>query len=310
MFLVLGKGTTMALQFKDLTIESRTELEPFFDLREIKSCEYNFNVMFIWAKVNGIKYAVSEHFAVLSEVMNGRFITLMPLCEEKYFSEATEAVLEYYQLNNLKFSMYVADKVFADFVEEQYPNRFDVVSDRDFCDYIYDGDKLRTLIGNKYSKKRNHLNAFYGEYEGRYHYRKLTQEDKTLVCQYLRRWVKNKDEVSEALDDELEAICRVIDHLDRLDIKCGGIFVDDQLEAFSIGTLINKGKEAVIHVEKANEIIRGMYPLINTVFLNNEFPEVEWVNREEDLGIEGLRKAKLSYNPIEVLEKYTFFEKE
>ncbi|MBC7960348.1 MAG: DUF2156 domain-containing protein, partial [Vallitaleaceae bacterium] len=78
----------------------------------------------------------------------------------------------------------------------------------------------------------------------------------------------------------------------------------------SIGSLINKGKEAVIHIEKANEVIRGMYPLINQVFMQNEFPEVELVNREEDLGIEGLRKSKLSYNPVEVLEKYTFFQKE
>lgn len=300
----------MALQFKDLTIDSRAELEPFFDLREIKSCEYNFNVMYIWAKVNGIKYAVTEHFAILSEVMDGRFITLMPLCQEAYFGEALEAVLEYYKINGLKFSMYVTDTVFSDFVEKNYTNRFDRVIDRDFCDYIYDGEKLRTLVGNKYSKKRNHLNAFYAEYEGRYFYRAITKEDKVIVCQYLRRWIKNKDEITESLDAELDAICRVIDHLDRLDIKCGGIFVDDQLEAFSIGSLINKGKEAIIHVEKANENIRGMYPLINTVFLNNEFPTVEWVNREEDLGIEGLRKAKLSYNPIEVLEKVTFFEKE
>ncbi len=300
----------MVLQFKDLTIDSRAELEPFFDLREIKSCEYNFNVMFIWAKVNRIQYAVTGNYAILSEVMNDRFITLMPLCQEQYFKEATEGLIEYYRTNNLKLSIYVADQIFAHFMDENYPDRFDVVSDRDFCDYIYDGDKLRTLIGNKYSKKRNHLNAFYAEYEGRYAYRKLTQDDKSLVCSFLRSWVKNKEDVSEALDEELEAICRVIDHLGQLDIKCGGIFVDGQLEAFSVGSVINKGREAVIHVEKANESIRGMYPLINTVFLKEEFPEVEWVNREEDLGLEGLRKAKLSYNPIEVLEKYTFFEKE
>lgn len=300
----------MALQFKDLTIDSREELAPFFDLREIKSCEYNFNVMFIWAKANSIKYAITEHYAILSEVMDGRFITLMPLCEEVYFGEAIEDLIAYYGENALKLSIFVTDQVFVDFVEKHYPNRFDKVTNRDFSDYIYDGEKLRTLIGNKYSKKRNHLNAFYGEYEGRYMYRTISKEDKTIVCQFLRRWKKNKDEVTEALDVELEAICRVIDHLDQLNIKCGGIFVDDQLEAFSIGSLVNKGKEAIIHVEKANEDIRGMYPLINQVFLNKEFPEVEWVNREEDLGIEGLRKAKLSYNPIEVLEKYTFFDKE
>lgn len=299
----------MTLQFKDLTIDSREELEPFFNVRETISCEYNFNVMFIWSKVNKTQYAITDHYAVLSEIYKGQFITLMPLCKEEYFKEAFEDILEYYKEHNLKFNTYVTDKKFANFINENYPDKYEMVIERDLCDYVYDAEKLRTLSGKKYSKKRNHLNAFFGEYEGRYIYRKLDKSDKGLMCDFITRWVEHKEEVTSDLDAELDAICKVIDNIDKLDIKCGGVFVDGQLEAFSIGSLINKGKEAVIHVEKANDNIRGMYPLINQIFLINEFPEVELVNREEDLGIEGLRKAKLSYHPIELLEKYTFFEK-
>lgn len=299
----------MALEFKELTLEVKEQLEPFFNARELLSCEYNFNVMYLWANHYQTQYALTEHFLVLSEIIDGNFITLMPMCKEEYFEEAFEAVREYFKEQNLTFRMYVADKFFKDFVIRKYGRTYDIVTNRDYFDYLYDGEKLRTLVGKKYSKKRNHLNAFYAEYEGRYYYRKLSKDDKKIVCNFLRKWKAVKGETTDTLDEELTAICKIIDHLDQLDIRAGAIFVDDQLEALSFGTLTNNGKEAVIHVEKANENIRGMYPLINQLFLINEFPDVEIVNREEDLGIEGLRKSKLSYVPIKILKKYSIIEK-
>ncbi|PKM93476.1 MAG: hypothetical protein CVU84_15960 [Firmicutes bacterium HGW-Firmicutes-1] len=300
----------MALEFKELTIDVKEKLEPYFKAREILSCEYNFNVMFLWAKYNQTQYAVTDNYLILSEVIEGKFITLMPLCKEEYFKEAFEDVLAYFQQEGIKFRMYVTDKLFKDFVKKNYGDKYDIIANRDYFDYLYDGEKLRTLVGKKYGKKRNHLNAFYSEYEGRYLYRKLVKEDKSDVCKYLRNWKIHKDEISDSLDEELSAICRIITNLEQLDVKAGGIFVDGKLEAISIGTLTNNGKEAVIHVEKANDEIRGMYPLINQLFLINEFPNVEIVNREEDLGIEGLRKSKLSYEPIKILKKYSIVEKE
>lgn len=299
----------MTLDFKELTLESRNEVEPYFKLREVISCEYNFNVMLLWAKHNQTHFAATEHFLILRQVIDGKFLTLMPMCKEEYFQEAFEATLDYFKVNDIQFRMYVTDKTFKDFVDKTYPERFDIIANRDYFDYIYDGEKLRTLTGKKYSKKRNHLNAFFAEYEGRYYYRPFTKEDKLEVCHFLRKWKKHKDEMTDALDEELSAICRIISNLGDLDIKAGGIFLDNQLEALSIGTLVNNGKEAVIHVEKANDSIRGMYPLINQLFLQNEFPNVEIVNREEDLGIEGLRKSKLSYEPIQILEKYSIVER-
>lgn len=77
----------------------------------------------------------------------------------------------------------------------------------------------------------------------------------------------------------------------------------------SIGSLINDDDEAVIHVEKANSNIRGLYPFINQTFLNEVFPNVSLVNREDDLGVEGLRKAKMSYGPLRLEHKYTITRK-
>ncbi len=299
----------MKLEFNELTLESRHEIEPFFKLRDIISCEYNFNVMYLWAKHNQTKYAFTDNFLILTEVIEDKLITLMPICKEEHFKEAFEAIYEYFQDINTEFRMYVADKTFKEFIIKEYGDRFEISTYRDYFDYLYDADKLRTLSGKKFNKKRNHLNAFIKEFEGRFIYKKLNKEDKEAVCKFLREWKYNKEAVTEALDEELQSICKIICNIDDLDIKAGAIVLDDKIQAISIGSLTNNGKVAVIHVEKANENIRGMYQVINQQFLLNEFPNVEIVNREEDLGIEGLRKSKLSYNPIEILEKYSIIDR-
>ncbi len=93
--------------------------------------------------------------------------------------------------------------------------------------------------------------------------------------------------------------------MDRL--KIAGIYIDGKLEAFTMGELLNNNM-ALIHIEKANPEIRGLYPYINQQFLVHEFPDVEFVNREEDIGIEGLRKAKLILPSMKFVEKYTVRE--
>ena len=111
------------------------------------------------------------------------------------------------------------------------------------------------------------------------------------------------------MDDESVGIKKIFNKYDYLKdrLKIAGIYVDGKLEAFTMGELINSNM-ALIHIEKANPNIRGLYPYINQQFILNEFENVEFVNREEDLGIPGLRKAKLSYHPVKFVEKYTVRE--
>ena len=127
----------------------------------------------------------------------------------------------------------------------------------------------------------------------------------------LKSWMKDKESQSadDGIDDEFVGIKKIFDNYDILseDVKVGGVYIDGKLEAFSIGEKLTDNM-VVVHIEKANAEIRGLYPYINQQFLVNEFSDVEFVNREEDLGIEGLRKAKLSYHPCRFVEKYTVVE--
>ena len=128
----------------------------------------------------------------------------------------------------------------------------------------------------------------------------------------MHEWTSNKEEndaVTDDMEEELIGIKKLFNNYSVIKdkLKIAGIFIDGKLEAFTMGEYINPNM-ALIHIEKANPSIRGLYPYINQQFLVNEFSDVEFVNREEDLGIEGLRKAKLSYHPVKFIEKYTVRE--
>ena len=171
---------------------------------------------------------------------------------------------------------------------------------------------MRTVKGRKLSNKRNHLNFFNREYEGRVERRLLTKEDFPECFELLRSWNETKSgdkEYEESIDDEFVGMKKLFDNYDKISdkLKIYGVFIDGKLEAFSMGEKINDNM-ALIHIEKANADIRGLYPYINKMFLVDVFPDVEWVNREEDMGVEGLRKAKMSYYPERFVEKYTVRE--
>ena len=125
------------------------------------------------------------------------------------------------------------------------------------------------------------------------------------IWKFLDQWREGKgQEVEGHLDYEVEGIHEILRNCSMLSVRMGGIYVDDRLEAFSIGSYNSKEKMAIIHIEKANPEMRGLYQMINQQFLIHEFPEAEIVNREDDMGLPGLRQAKMSYAPMDFARKY------
>ena len=164
---------------------------------------------------------------------------------------------------------------------------------------------MRKLSGKKLHKKKNRLNVFLRQYEGRFEYRTLGCDDKDDMWKFLDRWrIQKGEDQEEHLDYEVRGIHDILRNCCELNIHMGGIYVDGRLEAFSVGSYNKIEDMAVIHIEKANPEIPGLYQAINQMFLLNEFPNVQWVNREDDMGLEGLRKAKMSYNPADFARKY------
>ena len=149
------------------------------------------------------------------------------------------------------------------------------------------------------------------EYEGRFEYKPLCCCNTPEIISFIEEWNEKKASNDEynRVDYELMGIQSVLKNCELLKFQMGGVFIDGKLEAFSIGSYSQAEETAYIHVEKANYEIRGLYAFINQQFLIHAFPQALKVNREDDMGLEGLRKAKLSYQPINLVKKYNIIQK-
>ncbi len=299
------------IEFKNLDIESLERLQPFFDMTDYDACDYCFATMFMWRDTYKTKYHIEDDFAIVFGEYEGEIFSVLPLAAKENVKKAIDFAMDYFEEIESKVFLRGINKDIVDYVHNIYGDKFEYIEERDLFDYIYDAESLRTLAGRKNQKKRNHINYFLKEYEGRYESRLLDSGDFDDCMKLVKKWaIKKEDSDVEVDDGETIAIKKIFDNYDKLKdrVKVFGIYIDNKLQAFSIGERL-KQNMALIHIEKANPDIRGLYPYINQKFLVEEFSDVEFVNREEDLGIEGLRKAKLSYHPIKFAEKYTVREK-
>ncbi len=182
------------------------------------------------------------------------------------------------------------------------PDEYQIMEDRDNFDYVYLSEHLIKLPGKPFHKKKNHLNKFLKNYE--FEYRTLNEELVKSFMELQEDWCEIRDcEDSDDLSNENVAVYEALKNYGRLDFRGGAILIDSKVEAFSLGEQLNHDT-AVIHIEKANPEIPGLYVAINQHFCAGEWSDLTYVNREQDLGVPGLRKAKESYHPDHLVEKF------
>ncbi len=186
------------------------------------------------------------------------------------------------------------------FVDQE---KFEIRPDRDNSDYVYLAADLIHLPGKRYHKKKNHLNRFLKSYA--YEYRELDEELVECFLDMQEQWCRIREcneEPGLMLEDY--AVYQALTHFEDLEYRGGAILMDNRVEAFALGEPLNENT-AVIHIEKANPSFSGIYSAINQLFCQEAWSHMEYINREQDLGIEGLRKAKTSYGPHHMVDKYT-----
>lgn len=221
-------------------------------------------------------------------------------------SKALESLAE--QLKQMTSEVRIC-RASEDFVEAHVDHdRYESLIDRDNSDYVYRSQDLIGLSGRRYHSKKNHLNRFLKNCP--FNYREM---DRELVEGFLgmqEKWCQMRECVeSPELLSEDYAIREALTHFEELDYRGGAVEINAEIEAFSLGEPLNPNT-AVIHIEKANPDIPGLYVVINQLFCRNAWSPMEYVNREQDLGIEGLRRAKESYHPSHRVNKYTLIPKE
>lgn len=301
----------MDWNFQNIQSKDITKLKPFFALRSNKTCDSVFLDTYLWKDTYKAEYMICNQEAVIWKVKHeGEYMSCVPLCTE-------DKLNQYFKLTEKYFHEVLNKKPVFNLVDEDSlkvlnldPNKYVIKELEDAADYVYDAESLRTLKGKKYQKKRNHVNKFLKQYQGRYEYRTLDASHIQLIWDFLQEWKANHgDDLQHHIETESKGIKSILEHFSNLDASMGGIFIDGRLRAFSIGSYNSREKMAIIHIEKADHNVDGLYPYINQQFLVHEYPDALLVNREDDMGLEGLRKAKRSYYPIKMAKKFLIFEK-
>lgn len=299
-------------KLQEIRLEDYDKLNNYYKLRRPESADSNLLDLYLWMNCYPTWYFTNEHGLMwVAKSEKGQYYSAIPCCRKENLKKCFLETQKYFnQVLHKKLTMYVVDKAAVDILnlpEKEYV----IVPDRTYFDYIYDAEKLRTFSGKKYHKKKNHLNAFKKQYEGRYQFKFLTKKNENDIFEFLEKWKETKKDSQEHefIDSEAKGIRYLLDNEEVFDYKIGGVYIDGKLEAFTIGNYSEEEDMVYVPVEKANPDIRGLYPYICSQFLIEAFPDAGKENREDDMGLEGLRKSKLSYNPIYMIEKYTIIQK-
>ena len=297
----------MEYEFKRPELEDKELINYYFAKAPGRSCERTFVNVYLWSRHYKVKFAVIEDALVFRDEGDG-FAFSYPAGKDEAVKKALEALMEYCRERKCPFRLYnVTEEHFAQLCG-WFPDRFQIRYDRDAADYVYETEKLATLAGKKLHGKRNHINKFKALYPD-WSYESLNDDNVEECFQMALKW-RNQNGCDDDVEKNAE-MCVTLNSLrlyKELGLRGGVLKIGEKIAAFSVGEPLCSDT-FVVHIEKAFPDIEGAYPMINQQFVLHECMDYTYVNREEDTGAEGLRKAKLSYRPVFMVEKGIVTEK-
>ena len=296
----LNFNLAMFPTFEDLSLKHQTLIEDFLKRYPPEISEMTFTNLFIWRHY--YQFQVSLHKGFLT------FMAHPPETTPFFFHPLGKGDLASWVLDCLDFLKAQGFPPRLSRFPESALNELSsqtnlkTIFDRNNSDYVYRAQNLIHLSGNKYHTLKNHINRFNKKYV--WEYFPLTPELIVECLDLQEEWCRLKQCVEHpSLLSEEQAIIEALTHIDLLNYKGGVIRIQGKVEAFTLGELLNP-ETVVIHIEKGNPALPGLYPLIQQQFLKKEWELIPYVNREQDLGIQGLRKAKSAYHPEFMVNKY------
>ncbi|MDR1500253.1 MAG: phosphatidylglycerol lysyltransferase domain-containing protein [Tannerellaceae bacterium] len=299
----------MSIVFKAISVAEREAITSFTMKSPYQNCDFSFANMCSWRFLYNSEYAIVDQMLLIRFWIEDdvRPVYMCPVGEGD-FSVAIGLLEEDSLSMGHPLRMLGITPAGKKVIEEAFPGGFRFIPNRDYFDYIYLREDLINLQGKKYQPKRNHINKFNKLY--RYEYLPITPE---LVSECLIlecKWYKanRTDEDAQELSHERRSLTFALQNAEGLGLTGGAICVDGQIAAFSFGSPIN-GNTFGVHVEKGDIRYDGIYSVMNREFASRVPSRYIYMNREEDLGIPGLRKAKESYRPAILLEKNTVIKK-
>lgn len=288
------------LNFKEPQIEDRQAANAILYPLGYRLCEYCFGDLFIWRKVYNTELAFESDHLFVRFQNNGKTNYLFPAGNED-LEKAIKLLYEQSKADHSELKLACVTPEMKAELEGVFPGKFDYEPVRDSFDYLYQASDLITLAGRKLHSKRNHIARF--ERLGNWSYSEITPDNIGLCEKMSEEWCKiNGCGRDISLNSEYCAVKQAFRHFFELEMSGGVITLEGRIVAFSIGQKLCNDT-FVIHIEKAFSDVEGAYTVINREFAAHNCGDFVYINREDDAGEEGLRKAKLSYHPAILLEK-------
>ena len=287
-------------EWKEITEAERELFQDFYEKERSRSCEHSFTNNLLWSPFYGTRYCVIEGNLVFKSGEEKLSVSF-PIGKNQV-QKTVDKLLQYFEEKKQPFSMHSVTPEQFELLTQMYPDKFQIAYDRDWADYVYESEKLISLSGKKLHGKRNHINNFIKAYPD-YQYEKIDAGNKEECIELANNWrEENGCDSDPEKNEEFCVTLRALKEMEDLNLTGGLIRADGRVVAFSIGEKLCDDT-FVVHIEKAYADVQGAYPIINQQFVLHEAADYRYINREEDTGAEGLRKAKLSYYPVFLQEK-------
>lgn len=286
-------------KFKNISIEDKHIIEQFTYNSCIDICDFAFVNMLGWGQSYGLAYALINDSLVLRFInkITNKHIYLPIVSSDK--NNVVSAINEIL-VSEKNIIMASVPLWYRQFLADTFKDKFSFLENRNGYDYIYEINSLKSLSGKKLQSKRNHINKFKQLYP-QYNVVDITDDNISECIELSEKWFNDHIHTESAIIEQ-KMITFILKQREKLGLLAIAIEVDGHIVAFSAGSPINKDTFGV-HIEKADASVNGAFTIVNKEFCNR-IPEVyKYVNREEDMGIDGLRQSKMSYHPYKILEK-------
>ena len=288
------------LEFKPISLDGREKIENYFNFLEEPFCDFTFGNLFFWSVVENTNIAFLNDFLFIRFSDCENFYYTFPLGNGE-IKNAINLILEDAKSNGKKIKFVCLNKNQAKILKEILGEKIKINENRDSFDYVYSLEKLSALSGRKYHSKKNHFNSFKNKYD--FKFELINEENISQCISFAREWYSENEATSTLVREQKALECAFKNYF-KLNLIGAIIKAENKIIAFCIGEEMYNKNIFCTHFEKADYNFQGAYTAINKLFSEFLFKDFKLVNREDDAGVEGLRKAKLSYHPEIILEKY------
>ena len=298
------------LDFKEISLEDKPMIDSYYEKFGEGSCQHSFATSFClqgkyqdrFCEKNDVLYIYRS--GISTEEMR---YYLFPMCDrddKQKIKSAIDEVLDDAHHYGKKVRFFTITKKCKSLLEEATGDLFFIEDSRDLYEYIYDVEKIASMSGSLFQSKRNIINKLYKTYEGRITVKELTPNDIEEVKRVYSLWVEGHSSEDKTLfQTEMNEFNLLLKYFDKINVEGIGIYIDERLVGFNFGAIISNSTYDGM-VQKGDYNYSGIYEMLNKEIANLLKSKIKYMNFEEDLGLRGLRKAKLMYHPDILLEKY------